>query len=57
MSGVVDDNGQQWEHCTQCGKWVRFQNLWYEEPTPKHPHGRDLCKHCAAASHREAALA
>jgi len=30
MSGVVDENGQQWEYCHGCGNFIRFpQNLGY----------------------------
>jgi hypothetical protein len=47
MSGVVDDDGQQWEHCNGCGKFFRFpQNLGYEKPTAAHSSGRDLCVKC-----------
>ena len=47
MCGVIDSDGQQWEHCNQCGKWVKIQNLKYEKPTPENPYGRDLCSRCA----------
>mgnify|MGYP000243387515 CR=1 FL=1 len=47
MSGVVDEKGQQWEHCNCCGKFVRFpQDLGYEEPSDEHKYGRDLCTKC-----------
>lgn len=29
MSGVIDKNGQQWEHCCNCGKFVKYQDLQY----------------------------
>ena len=35
MSGVIDKNGQQWEHCNCCGKWVEFENLEYDIPNPE----------------------
>lgn len=47
MSGVIDDKGQQWEHCNGCGAFVKFpQNLGYEKPTKAHSCGRDLCVKC-----------
>lgn len=56
MSGVIDNNGQQWEHCCQCGQFVRFEALRYahlrKDLDPKWPeYGHhtmlDLCEHCA----------
>jgi ribosomal protein L34E len=47
MSGVIDDRGQQWEHCNRCGKWVKIQKLHYEEKSAEFPYGRDLCLQCA----------
>lgn len=47
MSGVIDDDGTQWEHCNNCGKWVKIQNLRYEPKSAEFPSGRDLCKKCA----------
>ena len=49
MSGVIDENGVQWEHCTECLGWVRYEDLKYEAPTTQHPHGRDLCPRCEVA--------
>lgn len=46
MSGVIDDNGVQWEHCNECGKWVRYHHLKYEPPSRDHKYGRDLCPEC-----------
>ncbi len=46
MSGVVDKNGQQWERCNRCGRWVQFQLLHYEQPSEKYEFGRDLCPTC-----------
>ena len=43
MSGVIDESGQQWEHCNGCGKFVRIENLGYLKTTPA-----DLCVSCAA---------
>jgi hypothetical protein len=43
MSGVVDENGQQWEHCHTCGVFVRFpQSLGYTEGYAAH-----ICRGCA----------
>ena len=47
MSGVIDKSGQQWEHCNECGKFVRIQWLRYEKPSIQFPCGRDLCRDCA----------
>jgi hypothetical protein len=49
MSGVIDGNGVQWEHCTVCNKWARLDALGYEPPSAQHPHGRDICLTCANA--------
>lgn len=47
MSGVVDDKGQQWEHCNGCGKFKRYpQSLGYQKPSKKYPYGRMLCLEC-----------
>jgi len=46
MAGVIDSNGTQWEHCSECGKSVRLDNLGYMPPTAKHKHGQDLCLDC-----------
>ena len=46
MAGVIDEHGVQWEHCSQCAKWIRLENLGYEKPSLAHPHGRDLCMQC-----------
>jgi ribosomal protein L34E len=53
MCGVVDEQGQQWERCNECGKWVRIQNLCYEQPSENHPYGRDLCTKCFKQSKGE----
>lgn len=42
MSGVIDSNGVQWEHCSICGKMHRIENLGYLPPSTKHPHGLDI---------------
>ncbi|MGV0986778.1 MAG: hypothetical protein ACOYB2_19700 [Limnohabitans sp.] len=47
MSGVIDENGVQWEHCNVCGAFVRIEELLYEDPTPAHPYGLDVCPTCA----------
>jgi hypothetical protein len=47
MSGVIDDKGQQWEHCHGCHGFFRFpQALGYEKPNTKFPYGRMLCVVC-----------
>lgn len=46
MSGVIDENGQQWERCNRCSDWVRFQELHFEEPSDAYDCGRDLCGDC-----------
>ena len=47
MAGVIDDNGQQWEHCNHCSKYVRIQNLktGYSPKWPEHK-WVDLCPEC-----------
>lgn len=49
MAGVIDERGVQWERCSCCAKWVRLDNLGYEQPTEQHEHGRDLCVQCVDA--------
>lgn len=46
MSGVIDENGVQWEHCTACAKFVKIDDLGYEPPLKATPCGRDLCLSC-----------
>ena len=46
MSGVIDENGIQWEHCNCCSKFARLDNLGYEPPTTEFKHGRDICLAC-----------
>jgi hypothetical protein len=46
MSGVLDSNGVQWEHCNACTQWVPIQRLLYEPPSAEYPYGRDLCREC-----------
>ena len=50
MSGVIDDNGQQWEHCNDCGDFVEIELLAYEAPTEEYLYGRDLCPKCWTAT-------
>lgn len=63
MSGVIDENGVQWEHCHGClgegtpdyserGKWVRIDDLVYERPSIEFPYGRDLCWECGEKSQK-----
>ncbi len=47
MSGVIDSNGQQWEHCSGCGEWVKIQALGYLKPINRLDCGADLCIDCA----------
>ena len=47
MSGVIDKDGQQWERCNCCGKFVKIETLRYEVPSTEYKYGRDLCKRCA----------
>lgn len=67
MSGVIDSDGVQWEHCNGCkgedtpdfserGKWVRIDELRYEPPSEQHPHGRDLCPDCAEGKVTESGI-
>lgn len=52
MSGVIVD-GVQYEHCCQCGKFVKFSELLYakvrSDLTPRWPQYemQDLCTNCA----------
>lgn len=46
MSGVIDDNGQQWEHCNICNKFIEIEKLYYIQPTVDHPYGLDACRGC-----------
>lgn len=50
MSGVIDEDGQQWEHCNGCTKFIRIEDLLYEQPTMKYRYGRDLCPPCRELS-------
>lgn len=51
MSGVID--GVQYEHCCQCGKFVKLSELLYakvrSDLTPRWPQYemQDLCTECA----------
>lgn len=47
MSGVIDGNGQQWEHCNGCGEFIKIQHLGYLKPTGRLDCGADLCIDCA----------
>lgn len=46
VSGVIDENGQQWERCNGCGDFERIEALAYEEPSKEFEYGRDLCQNC-----------
>lgn len=46
MSGVIDGNGVQWEHCSLCGKSVRLDDLGYVPPHRGYPYGQDICLEC-----------
>ena len=43
MAGVIDSDGQQWEHCNACGEMVEIETLLYEEKSEEFKYGRDLC--------------
>jgi hypothetical protein len=54
VSGVLDKNGVQWEHCSVCGGWVDLDKLHYA-PHPKYPNypkGVDLCDSCYKETQR-----
>ena len=46
MAGIIDENGQQWEHCNVCGDFVKIRDLLYEEPSEEYKYGRDVCSEC-----------
>lgn len=46
MSGVIDKDGVQWEHCNCCGEWTKIDNLGYEPPSLQFDCGRDICLAC-----------
>lgn len=47
MSGIVDDKGQQCEHCNSCGNMKKYpQDLGYQKPQKSWPYGRMLCMAC-----------
>lgn len=48
MSGVVMEDGTQFERCNGCAAWVDIDALRYERPSLLHKYGRDLCGKCAA---------
>jgi hypothetical protein len=35
MSGVIDSDGTQWEHCNGCGEFVRMDDLLYGRIRPE----------------------
>jgi hypothetical protein len=35
MSGVIDRDGTQWEHCNGCAKLVRINDLWFGKIRPE----------------------
>jgi len=48
MSGVIDENGVQWEHCNSCNIFVEIDNLCYAPSNPDFwEYGLDLCHMCA----------
>ena len=49
MSGVIDENGVQWEHCNVCGEMVRLDNLGYLPKSEEHV-GVDICLACTNKS-------
>lgn len=46
MSGVIDADGTQWEHCCACKGLFKMKNLGYQKPTAEFKYGRDLCITC-----------
>lgn len=49
MSGVIDDDGQQWEHCNHCGEFIEIEKLrpgWSTRHTEWD--AVDLCPKCQA---------
>lgn len=48
MSGVIDENDQQWERCNVCCEYVKFEELGYIKPCHHEPIGADVCVTCAA---------
>lgn len=54
MSGVIDEDGNQWEKCKNtrkngkyCGTFVPIDDLFYDPPSKEFQYGRDLCPLCA----------
>ena len=47
MSGVIDKDGQQWEHCCHCGVFIEIEKLVIGY-SPKWPKTAwvDLCPTC-----------
>src|SRR5438309_6822465 len=35
MSGVIDKDGQQWEHCNGCDEFVKIEDLLYAKIRPE----------------------
>lgn len=55
MAGVIDENGQQWEHCNECGEFVRIEDLGFQPHSEKLNGPCDICIKCAnQASNLEA---
>jgi hypothetical protein len=46
MSGVIDDDGQQWERCNRCCGFTKIEELQYEERSEEFKYGRDICSPC-----------
>lgn len=63
MSGVIMEDGTQYEHCQGCrgrhedgsyserGAWVAFHDLAYQERNELWKCGRDLCAECVQTAH------
>lgn len=51
MSGVIDANGQQWEHCNECGSMIRIQSLGFQPHSLKWNGPCDICMLCANKAH------
>ncbi len=48
MSGVIDDNGIQWERCNDCGEYTKFTELYNISPeNADNRYGLVVCPSCA----------
>lgn len=47
MSGVIDDDGQQWERCNECGEFTKLEELGFQPFSEKWQGPCDICIACA----------